>query len=61
MDFTGKTAFVTGASVGIGKATAQVFAQHHANLVLADLDLDRAGQRRRQKPYTDLRRREWYW
>ncbi len=40
MDFTGKTAFVTGASVGIGKATAQVFAQHHANLVLADLDYD---------------------
>ena len=30
-------------------------------LVLADLDLNRAGQRRRQKPYTDLRRREWYW
>lgn len=29
-------------------------------LVLADLDLSRAGARRREKPYTDLRRPEWY-
>ncbi|MGN1023872.1 MAG: carbon-nitrogen hydrolase family protein [Lachnospiraceae bacterium] len=29
-------------------------------LVLADLDLSRAGARRQAKPYTDLRRPEWY-
>ena len=40
MDFTGKTALVTGASTGIGRAVAILFAEHHANLVLADMDLE---------------------
>lgn len=37
-DFTGKTAFVTGASGGIGRAVAQTFIAGGANVVLADLD-----------------------
>ena len=47
IDFTGKTALVTGASVGIGRATAEKFAENHANLVLLDMDyagLERAKQ-----------------
>ena len=38
MNFTGKTALVTGAAVGIGRATAIKFAQNGANLVIADID-----------------------
>ena len=37
-DFTGKTAFVTGASGGIGRAVAEAFIAGGANVVLADLD-----------------------
>ena len=40
MDFTGKTAFVTGASTGIGRAVAILLAEHHANLILADMDYE---------------------
>jgi len=40
MDFTGKTALITGAAVGIGRACALKFAQHHADLVLLDMDAD---------------------
>jgi 3-oxoacyl-[acyl-carrier protein] reductase len=40
----GKTAIVTGAASGMGKATAQLFAQHGANVVLADLNQDAAQQ-----------------
>ena len=37
MDFTGKTAFVTGAAKGIGRATAIGFAKNGANVVVADI------------------------
>lgn len=37
MRFAGKTAFVTGAAKGIGKATAISFARQGASLVLADI------------------------
>ena len=36
--FTNKVAFITGASGGIGRATAVAFAREGANLVVADLD-----------------------
>src|SRR5262245_46124059 len=34
----GKTAIITGAASGIGRGTADVFAEHGARLVLADRD-----------------------
>ena len=37
---TGKTAIITGAASGIGRATALLFAEQGANLVLADLNED---------------------
>lgn len=39
--FKGKTAIVTGASVGIGRAAALGFAKNNANLVLADINLQK--------------------
>lgn len=41
MDFKGKTALITGAAVGIGRAVAIKMAQSHAKLVLADLNLQK--------------------
>jgi NAD(P)-dependent dehydrogenase (short-subunit alcohol dehydrogenase family) len=38
MDFTGKTAVVTGAASGMGKATAIGFAEAGANVALLDID-----------------------
>ncbi len=38
MDFQGKVALVTGASMGIGRATAMIFAERNATLVLVDRD-----------------------
>ena len=38
MEFSGKVAMVTGASVGIGRAVALQFAEKGANLVLLDID-----------------------
>lgn len=37
MDFSGKTVIVTGAGTGIGRAAAQVFAEHGANVVVNSL------------------------
>lgn len=38
MDFKGKTALVTGAASGIGRAAAITFAEHGANVVIVDMD-----------------------
>ena len=38
MDFKGKTALVTGAAVGVGRATAITFAEHGANVIIVDMD-----------------------
>jgi len=37
---SGKSAVVTGAAAGIGRATAELFAREGARLVLADINLD---------------------
>lgn len=42
MGFTGKTAVVTGAGAGMGRATARLFAERDANVVAVDLDGDAA-------------------
>jgi 3-oxoacyl-[acyl-carrier protein] reductase len=42
MRFDGKVALVTGAARGIGQAIALALAQEGANVVVADVDLDRA-------------------
>ena len=40
MDFSGKTALITGASRGIGRAVAIQFAKLNADVVLLDIDMD---------------------
>jgi len=40
MNFTGKTIIVTGAAVGIGKATAVGFAKLGANVCIVDIDVE---------------------
>jgi 3-oxoacyl-[acyl-carrier protein] reductase len=42
MRLEGKTALITGAGRGIGRATALLFAQEGADIVAADLDLAEA-------------------
>ena len=49
---TGKTAFVTGATSGIGRATALAFADAGANVVVADISED--GIRDTARAITDL-------
>lgn len=41
MDFKNKTVLITGAAVGIGRASAIKFAQHGANLVLLDINCEK--------------------
>lgn len=43
-DFTGKTAFVTGGSAGMGAATVRAFAEAGAAVAIVDLDGDAAQQ-----------------
>jgi NAD(P)-dependent dehydrogenase (short-subunit alcohol dehydrogenase family) len=42
MEYEGMTALVTGAGHGIGRATARLFAERGARVVLADIDVERA-------------------
>ena len=44
LDFAGRTAVITGAGQGIGRAIARTFAAHHAAVVVSDLHKDRADQ-----------------
>ena len=41
MDFTGKTAIITGASAGLGRAVARKMAAGHAALALVDVDAEK--------------------
>lgn len=42
MDFTGKTAFITGGAQGIGRECCLLFAEYGANIAVADFNLDGA-------------------
>ena len=54
MNFAGKTALVTGAAVGIGRATALKLAECGARLVLLDVNLEKLTRVREEiLPYTE--------
>jgi 3-oxoacyl-[acyl-carrier protein] reductase len=42
--FVGKTIIITGAASGIGAATALIFAREGANIVLADINKEKADE-----------------
>ena len=44
IDFAGKTVLVTGGGAGIGRAIAETFGQAGANVVVAEIDPQRAGE-----------------
>ena len=44
MDFHGKSAIVTGASIGIGRATAEQLAKYGCGVTLVDVDADRLNE-----------------
>ena len=54
MNFTDKTALVTGAAVGIGRAVALKLAQEGANLVLVDVNAEKLSELKAElKTYSD--------
>ena len=61
MQLYGKTALITGAGQGIGRATAVAFAKEGANLILADINYENAVETANQiaaVSYTHLRAHE---
>ena len=55
MDFTGKTAIITGAAKGIGRGCAEILARGGANVVLADINLGMAREAERALTEEGLR------
>lgn len=53
MNFTGKTALVTGAAVGVGKATAIQLASYGANVVLVDRNEEALAKAKAEIPQQD--------
>jgi NAD(P)-dependent dehydrogenase (short-subunit alcohol dehydrogenase family) len=57
MDFSGKTAFVTGAANGIGLGICKALARNGANIVLADIERAQLDIARRQLATSNVRTR----